>query len=726
MGVRVPVDARLGIVAILAVIVLVLTLTLPSSPLPTTPTQQNQSAQEAQTLSLAAVAAHATATDCWTVIDDTVYDISGYVQVHPGGQVITKACGINGTTLFNTKDGRGKPHSTTAHQLLAQFRVGTIGETITPADAAPQGPLPDDLRRALALFDDPTLKAFRLIIESGGKLYTVVLENGILTMREGVDSTAPLGGVVNTTLPKTCTESTVAARHSTKSDCWILIDGNYYDVTSYIPIHPGGQSEITPYCGGKDATSAFSTKGGSGGTHSTFARSTLASFKVGTACVAQNATSPLTVSITAPTNGQQLAVGTTQVTLSAVTNRAATCKWDTKSKAYAGMTGTFDTTGGTSHTTTVTGLADASSYTRYVACKSTDGVESAIASIAFSVAAPLPTGTLDMVEVATHNSQSDCWIVIDNNVYDVTSYIPIHPGGQSAIASRCGTDATNAFNTKGGGGSHSSTARSLLATFLIGPLVQTAAAPPVATITAPTDGQQLAAGTTQTTLSVTTNKAATCKWGASDAAYASMTSTFSATGNTAHSTTLTGLADGQSYARYVRCQDTNGTAMTTSVHVTFTVASPAPPAGTGFTLADVAAHNTQNDCWIVVSNKVYSVASYIPIHPGGPTRIINVCGTDATTPFNTRGGTGSHSTTAKNLLAGFYVGDIAGTGGTGNTTGGGTGGGAIPTVEEAIQAAYPGATIQEINEEDDGRKEVKIRYQGNEMTVHLDANNNIV
>jgi hypothetical protein len=100
---------------------------------------------------------------------------------------------------------------------------------------------------------------------------------------------------------------------------------------------------------------------------------------------------------------------------------------------------------------------------------------------------------------------------------------------------------------------------------------------PISSITAPTANQVLISGTTQTTLGATTNEAATCKWATTDVAYSSMPNTFSTTGNTIHSTTLTGLSDGQSYTRYVRCADSAGNSMTSSQSVSFSVAVGGEP-----------------------------------------------------------------------------------------------------------------------------------------------------
>jgi len=95
------------------------------------------------------------------------------------------------------------------------------------------------------------------------------------------------------------------------------------------------------------------------------------------------------------------------------------------------------------------------------------------------------------------------------------------------------------------------------------------------TISSGSPSGTLSAGTTQTTMSVSTNENATCKYSTSaGTAYASMSLQFnSGQANTFHSTTITGLSNGNSYTRYVRCQDTAGNANTSDYTITFSVAS---------------------------------------------------------------------------------------------------------------------------------------------------------
>ncbi|KAI0068414.1 hypothetical protein BV25DRAFT_1867388 [Artomyces pyxidatus] len=49
-------------------------------------------------------------------------------------------------------------------------------------------------------------------------------------------------------------------------------------------------------------------------------------------------------------------------------------------------------------------------------------------------------------QVGAHNSTSSCWVIINNHVYDVTEFLPDHPGGQRVILQYAGRDATAAFD----------------------------------------------------------------------------------------------------------------------------------------------------------------------------------------------------------------------------------------------------------------------------------------
>jgi cytochrome b involved in lipid metabolism len=89
---------------------------------------------------------------------------------------------------------------------------------------------------------------------------------------------------------------------------------------------------------------------------------------------------------------------------------------------------------------------------------------------------------------------------------------------------------------------------------------------------------------------------------------------------------------------------------------------PATPAAVkpGLTLAVVATHNTADDCWMVINNNIYNVTDYIANHPGGEKTMTDYCGKDATTAFETKGGSGkTHSDQARQILQQFYIGDLA-------------------------------------------------------------------
>ena len=48
-------------------------------------------------------------------------------------------------------------------------------------------------------------------------------------------------------------------------------------------------------------------------------------------------------------------------------------------------------------------------------------------------------------DVEQHFDESDCWIIVRDRVYDVTSFLDEHPGGIDIIVEYAGLDATSAF-----------------------------------------------------------------------------------------------------------------------------------------------------------------------------------------------------------------------------------------------------------------------------------------
>ncbi len=43
-------------------------------------------------------------------------------------------------------------------------------------------------------------------------------------------------------------------------------------------------------------------------------------------------------------------------------------------------------------------------------------------------------------------TKDDCWVVVNGEVLDVTKFLPDHPGGELAIMTFAGKDATEEFN----------------------------------------------------------------------------------------------------------------------------------------------------------------------------------------------------------------------------------------------------------------------------------------
>ncbi|KAH6770194.1 hypothetical protein C2S52_014997 [Perilla frutescens var. hirtella] len=73
-----------------------------------------------------------------------------------------------------------------------------------------------------------------------------------------------------------------------------------------------------------------------------------------------------------------------------------------------------------------------------------------------------------------------------------------------------------------------------------------------------------------------------------------------------------------------------------------------------FTHSEVSAHNTSQDCWLIINAKVYDVTSFLNDHPGGDEVLLGTAGKDASEEFEDVG----HGSAARLMLDEFYVGEM--------------------------------------------------------------------
>lgn len=198
-------------------------------------------------------------------------------------------------------------------------------------------------------------------------------------------SSATVSYVLDTTAPTN--QNTVFAASTTKAGGATVTIVSSGDATNSVWFAPSGTSTFS-------AGVTMTTAGGTA--TSILAPATAGSYKLYVIDAAGNAssasTATLTVDNTAPTRSGgspsgALVSGTTSTTMSLTTDENATCKYATSSgTAYASMASTFTTTGTTSHSTTISGLSDSTSYTYYVRCQDTPGNQNASDySISFSI-----------------------------------------------------------------------------------------------------------------------------------------------------------------------------------------------------------------------------------------------------------------------------------------------------------------------------------------------------
>lgn len=98
---------------------------------PTSPTAVKDAVQipitasptTSQTYTLATVATHKDTNSCWSAINGKVYDLTSWINQHPGGpENILAICGLDGSAAFNAQHGgQGRPANE-----LQMFYIGEL------------------------------------------------------------------------------------------------------------------------------------------------------------------------------------------------------------------------------------------------------------------------------------------------------------------------------------------------------------------------------------------------------------------------------------------------------------------------------------------------------------------------------------------------------------------------------------------------------------------------
>ncbi|KXS14297.1 Inositolphosphorylceramide-B hydroxylase [Gonapodya prolifera JEL478] len=78
--------------------------------------------------------------------------------------------------------------------------------------------------------------------------------------------------------------------------------------------------------------------------------------------------------------------------------------------------------------------------------------------------------TFSLTEVQKHSSSTSCWVIYHGAVYDVTTFLADHPGGEDFILDHAGKDISSLM--EGPDHNHSDSAYQVLAGFKIGTLAQ--------------------------------------------------------------------------------------------------------------------------------------------------------------------------------------------------------------------------------------------------------------
>jgi len=243
------------------------------------------SAARAETVyTFADVQKHATQQDCWSIVNGGVYNLTNFIPRHEGGsKVIIAMCGIDGSSSYNGRHGRSQGEENEPARALAHYRIGVLDPSSVPSATT-------NYTMTQVAAHNSAGDCWSVV---SGKVYNLTAwipkhigGPGVITSMCGIDGTSlynskhqgsasAAGALANYVIgtlsgSSTATPSTPTApkktytmkqvkKHRSATDCWTVVNKGVYNVTAWIPKHPGGSAVVVSMCG-KKATALYKTQ----------------------------------------------------------------------------------------------------------------------------------------------------------------------------------------------------------------------------------------------------------------------------------------------------------------------------------------------------------------------------------------------------------------------------------------------------------------------------------
>jgi len=137
-------------------------------------------------ITAAEVAEHKSEQDCWLVVRGKVYDVTKYLDDHPGGvEIVTDLAGQDATEDYDDVGHSDEAHETLEEYLIGELDDGAGGSAATPAPSAPVAPKAADAPKAQAAPSPTPKPAPRPAAEADSGLSTALVVGSVVALAVG-------------------------------------------------------------------------------------------------------------------------------------------------------------------------------------------------------------------------------------------------------------------------------------------------------------------------------------------------------------------------------------------------------------------------------------------------------------------------------------------------------------------------------------------------------------